>query len=819
MAAEQDETIQRMQDRMKKLEDDLDKLRERDSAKQKQIELLQEDMKKIELIKDDFGDKLQVKLQQMSSDLNMADGRLKQHQEAINVTYVGAQEEFERMRQGNQQKFEEMAQGLSDLHQGAEIKFKEVEEMMRSSAGKSGHKRSGFLPDKMMVPKIFSGNIEIWRKWRGEVTKYFDEEKEGMKSVMEEVAKHDEPVTQQVLQQACLRYPGVLIEQLQHWKHLYRALEKLTDGEARKVIDTVVEENGFEAWRQLHLRFEPELEAQKNVVLLEIHSILPSTAIEETKTKLVELKVRIAKAEEILEERVTEMQKKTALLQILDPITKQHTATVKEASFNKFYTIVMNFANNASIGGQGAGPAAAEKVHRVAEKDNEEEGYGDEFDDGWLNAVGGGGGECHVCGKYGHWARECPLNKGKGKGKDGMGSPKGKGKGKGPATGCWECGGAHFRDQCPKLSLKGKSSGKGFGGKKGSGKGNFGGKGKGGIYAMQQSWGDGYFQGDEWAVAAEAFCCLRTVEPHEMKPKVKLSNMFSELEEEEWEEEVTAPCNEDIRQDEDESQQDDAAEPPAFNDDAVKAAYDKRGSAKKNCRDKIEFCRPFRCSDPACLAGVGWDSTPCGKPHTEGFARNHDPIGGLSTIIQEQKHAERLTHRMPRVKMPRVRRWRKMAAPMQTSDTSQVNLFKTVQPETINTVSDDGLWEEIKFSVDSGATETVVPPEMPESIPTVPGLASKRGVEYEVANGVTIPNEGEKRFTGITEEGQEKSMVVQVCDVNQGLLSVSKAVAMGNRVVFDDQGSYIENKMSGDRTWMRAEGGMYTLRMWVKRPF
>jgi hypothetical protein len=61
--------------------------------------------------------------------------------------------------------------------------------------------------------------------------------------------------------------------------------------------------------------------------------------------------------------------------------------------------------------------------------------------------------------------------------------------------------------------------------------------------------------------------------------------------------------------------------------------------------------------------------------------------------------------------------------------------------------------------------------------------------------------------------------VVQVCAVNQGLLSVSKAVAAGNKVVFDTDGSYIENKVSGTRTWMHAEGGMYTIKMWVRRPF
>ena len=78
----------------------------------------------------------------------------------------------------------------------------------------------------------------------------------------------------------------------------------------------------------------------------------------------------------------------------------------------------------------------------------------------------------------------------------------------------------------------------------------------------------------------------------------------------------------------------------------------------------------------------------------------------------------------------------------------------------------DGRWEEIKFSVDSGATESVCPPDMPASIPTLAGEANRRGVEYEVANGVAIPNEGEKKFLAVAEEVREKSMTVQVCDVN-----------------------------------------------------
>ena len=40
------------------------------------------------------------------------------------------------------------------------------------------------------------------------------------------------------------------------------------------------------------------------------------------------------------------------------------------------------------------------------------------------------------------------------------------------------------------------------------------------------------------------------------------------------------------------------------------------------------------------------------------------------------------------------------------------------------------------------------------------------------------------------------------------------APANGNLVVFDDYGSYIENKETGERTLMTQVGGMYFLKMW-----
>ena len=90
-------------------------------------------------------------------------------------------------------------------------------------------------------------------------------------------------------------------------------------------------------------------------------------------------------------------------------------------------------------------------------------------------------------------------------------------------------------------------------------------------------------------------------------------------------------------------------------------------------------------------------------------------------------------------------------------------------------------------------------------------------MEYEVANGVRIPNLGEKTFKGVSNEGLRRLLTVQVCDVNKALLSVSKLTQHNHRAVFDDAGSYLEDKSTGERLWMKERSGMYMLQLWVKR--
>ena len=75
-----------------------------------------------------------------------------------------------------------------------------------------------------------------------------------------------------------------------------------------------------------------------------------------------------------------------------------------------------------------------------------------------------------------------------------------------------------------------------------------------------------------------------------------------------------------------------------------------------------------------------------------------------------------------------------------------------------------------------------------------------------------------KRLIASTETGMLRRMTAQVCGVSKPLLSVKRILQAGNRVVFDPEGSYIEDVRSGEVSMLKEEGGMFMLKLWCKRP-
>ena len=131
----------------------------------------------------------------------------------------------------------------------------------------------------------------------------------------------------------------------------------------------------------------------------------------------------------------------------------------------------------------------------------------------------------------------------------------------------------------------------------------------------------------------------------------------------------------------------------------------------------------------------------------------------------------------------------------------RLGILKPKMKEGLNTMTSSE-WRKVRFCVDSGAGETVLAEDELPEIETKESWGSKHGQKYEVANGEEIGNVGEKRFVAhmVMVDGEDsgpRGVTAQVCDVHRPLMAVKRVCRHGNRVVFDEDGSYVENKQTG----------------------
>ena len=50
-------------------------------------------------------------------------------------------------------------------------------------------------------------------------------------------------------------------------------------------------------------------------------------------------------------------------------------------------------------------------------------------------------------------------------------------------------------------------------------------------------------------------------------------------------------------------------------------------------------------------------------------------------------------------------------------------------------------------------------------------------------------------------------------------MSVMRTCSAGNRVIFDDDSSYVENKSTGEKSLIRNDGDRYIFPLWVQAGF
>ena len=91
---------------------------------------------------------------------------------------------------------------------------------------------------------------------------------------------------------------------------------------------------------------------------------------------------------------------------------------------------------------------------------------------------------------------------------------------------------------------------------------------------------------------------------------------------------------------------------------------------------------------------------------------------------------------------------------------------------------------------------------------------------YSSASGHKLPNLGEVKVQGEVEDpsaGAEGGieLTMQVAQVRNPLASVKKMCAAGNRVVFEQKQSYVENLKSGARIPIVSQNGSYHVMLTV----
>ena len=136
----------------------------------------------------------------------------------------------------------------------------------------------------------------------------------------------------------------------------------------------------------------------------------------------------------------------------------------------------------------------------------------------------------------------------------------------------------------------------------------------------------------------------------------------------------------------------------------------------------------------------------------------------------------------------------------------------------LSSLPQSSTWQEIEITVDSGACETVMPMSLCQGISVLASKQYLEGVEYEVANGATIPNLGERRCLMMTQGSQTcKKICFQIADVHKPLLSISKVADLGFDCLLGKNGGYLIDTLTGEKIPLDRRDNLYVLKAWVKQ--
>ena len=145
-----------------------------------------------------------------------------------------------------------------------------------------------------------------------------------------------------------------------------------------------------------------------------------------------------------------------------------------------------------------------------------------------------------------------------------------------------------------------------------------------------------------------------------------------------------------------------------------------------------------------------------------------------------------------------------------------INLLVSAnEPGQVMHVEKGYVWAQVPCAVDSGACAHVSPPDIFGKLEQKEAITKGK---YFAADGSPIDEFGRLSVNAILEGGTELATTFDIVKITRPLLSVNQMVANGHNVVFGRDSSYIQVGGSKKRIYLRPEGKLYMLDLWVKLP-
>ena len=180
------------------------------------------------------------------------------------------------MQQEVRSQVSEVTDGLKELYTTASIavgavatRVERIEESLAAqrARGAGSDRQRSLLHHKNMTVAVLE-KMDQWRSLTADVEDYMEETMPGIRVDLDRAKNLDEEV-------------GEVDTDPEAWairEMLWRFLKRYTAGEAKKVVCSAPNRNGWEAWRKLHLQYEPALVMREAVVMASFTNMVAKRA-------------------------------------------------------------------------------------------------------------------------------------------------------------------------------------------------------------------------------------------------------------------------------------------------------------------------------------------------------------------------------------------------------------------------------------------------------------------------------------------------------------------------------------------------------------